>query len=164
MAAPPDRSIAEMLVAEMRVLGAFIHRQVRDRDLTSEVLQEVSLRVLSGDPPRDREAFVRWACGIARHVIACEWHRRARARQGQSLDDDIANRLCDPVPTPDRRIAARDVLLSAIGDDEETFALLSRRYLQSFSTVEMAREAGLTSAAIRMRIWRIRASARARAD
>jgi DNA-directed RNA polymerase specialized sigma24 family protein len=162
MAAPSDRSIAEMLVAEMRVLAAFIQRQVRDSDLTREILQEVSLRALSGDAPRDRDAFVRWTFGIARNVIASEWHRRVRARREDSLDDEIADRLCDPVPTPDRRMAARDLLRTAVGDDQETVAFLARRYLQSFSSVELGKEAGLSGAAIRMRISRIRASARAR--
>lgn len=162
MSSADDRKLGEMLVGCMPTLFAFVRRRVGDRETANEILQEVSLRALAGEGPRDPDSFLSWSCGIARHVIGMEWRRRRRVRAEQPLEDPIVDQLRDPVASPDQRFDARASLERAIGDDSESVALLFRRYLDNVSGKELASEMGLTPAALRMRLMRIRSSARAR--
>jgi RNA polymerase sigma factor (sigma-70 family) len=164
MSTADDKKLGEMLVGCMPTLFAFVRRRVGDRETTNEILQEVSLRALAGEGPRDRDSFLSWSCGIARHVIGMEWRRRRRVRAEQSLEDPLIDQIRDPLASPDRRFDARASLERAIGDDREAVALLFRRYLGNVSGKELADEMGLTPAALRMRLMRIRSSARARRD
>jgi len=162
MSSADDRKLGEMLVGCMPTLFAFVRRRVGDRETANEILQEVSLRALAGEGPRDPDSFLSWSCGIARHVIGMEWRRRRRVRAEQPLEDPIVDQLRDPVASPDQRFDARASLERAIGDERESVALLFRRYLDNVSGKELASEMGLTPAALRMRLMRIRSSARAR--
>ncbi len=76
MSTADDKKLGEMLVGCMPTLFAFVRRRVGDRETTNEILQEVSLRALAGEGPRDPDSFLSWSCGIARHVIGMEWRRR----------------------------------------------------------------------------------------
>ena len=162
MSAADDKKLGEMLVGCMPTLFAFVRRRVGDRETANEILQEVSLRALAGEGPRDPDSFLSWSCGIARHVIGMEWRRRRRVRAEQPLEDPIIDQIRDPVASPDQRFDARASLERAIGDDSESVALLFRRYLDNVTGKELADEMGLTPAALRMRLMRIRSSARAR--
>jgi RNA polymerase sigma factor (sigma-70 family) len=164
MLAADDKELGKMLVACMPMLRAFVRRRVEDREATNEILQEVSLRALSGEGPLDRASFVSWSCGIARHVIGTEWRRRRRVREEQPIDGPDLDDIRDPVSPTDQRFDARASLRRAIGDDIEGVALLFRRYLDGVSGKELATELGLTPSALRMRLMRIRSSARARSD
>jgi RNA polymerase sigma factor (sigma-70 family) len=162
MSSSDDKKLGEMLVGCMPTLFAFVRRRVGDRETANEILQEVSLRALAGEGPRDPDSFLSWSCGIARHVIGMEWRRRRRVRAEQPLEDPILEQIRDPVASPDQRFDARASLERAIGDDSESVALLFRRYLDNVTGKELADEMGLTPAALRMRLMRIRSSARAR--
>jgi RNA polymerase sigma factor (sigma-70 family) len=165
MSAADDKKLGEMLVGCMPTLYAFVRRRVGDRETANEILQEVSLRALAGEGPRDPESFLSWSCGIARHVIGMEWRRRRRLRAEQPLaEDPIIDQIRDPLAAPEQRFDARESLERAIGDDSESVALLFRRYLDNVSGKEMASEMGVSPAALRMRLMRIRSSARARCD
>jgi DNA-directed RNA polymerase specialized sigma24 family protein len=83
-------------------------------------------------------------------------------RAEQPLEDPIIDQIRDPEAPPDQRFDARASLERAIGDDSESVALLFRRYLDNVTGKELADEMGLTPAALRMRLMRIRSSARAR--
>jgi RNA polymerase sigma factor (sigma-70 family) len=162
MSSADDKKLGEMLVGCMPTLFAFVRRRVGDRETANEILQEVSLRALAGEGPRDPDSFLSWSCGIARHVIGMEWRRRRRVRAEQSLEDPVIDQIRDPVASPDQRFDARASLERAIGEDSESVALLFRRYLDNVTGKELADEMGLTPAALRMRLMRIRSSARAR--
>lgn len=162
MSSADDKKLGEMLVGCMPTLFAFVRRRVGDRETANEILQEVSLRALAGEGPRDPDSFLSWSCGIARHVIGMEWRRRRRVRAEQPLEDPMVDQLRDPVASADQRFDARASLERAIGDDSESVALLFRRYLDNVTGKELANEMGLTPAALRMRLMRIRSSARAR--
>lgn len=162
MSSADDKKLGEMLVGCMPTLFAFVRRRVGDRETANEILQEVSLRALAGEGPRDPDSFLSWSCGIARHVIGMEWRRRRRVRAEQPLEDPILDQLRDPVASADQRCDARASLQRAIGDDSASVALLFRRYLDNVTGKELADEMGLTPAALRMRLMRIRSSARAR--
>jgi RNA polymerase sigma factor (sigma-70 family) len=162
MSSADDKKLGEMLVGCMPTLFAFVRRRVGDRETANEILQEVSLRALAGEGPRDPDSFLSWSCGIARHVIGMEWRRRRRVRSEQSIEDPVLEEIRDPLASPDQRFDARASLERAIGDDSESVALLFRRYLDNVTGKELANEMGLTPAALRMRLMRIRSSARAR--
>jgi RNA polymerase sigma factor (sigma-70 family) len=162
MSTADDKKLGELLVGCMPTLFAFVRRRVGDRDTANEILQEVSLRALTGEGPRDPENSLPWSCGIARHVIGMEWRRRRRVRAQQPLEEPIIDQIRDPVASPDQRFDARASLERALGDDAETLMLLFRRYLDNVPGKELASEMGLSPAALRMRLMRIRSSARAR--
>lgn len=152
-----------MLVDSLPTLWAFIRRRVADHDTADEILQEVSLRALAGEGPRDPEGFLAWSCGIARNVIGLEWRRRRRVRDQQPLDPSLLDEIHDPVPPPDRLCDARVSLQRAMHADGERVALLLRRHLDNVTGKELARELGLSPAALRMRLMRTRSRTRLRA-
>jgi len=164
MATTSDKSQRELLVRCMPMLFAFVRRRVTDVEMAREVVQEVSLRALAGTAPEHPRFFLLWSYGIARHVIFAEWRRRRRARNQHPLEDPIIDAVRDPKPTPDGILAARLSLTHAVGDAQDALDLLWRRYVDRTSGKELADELGLTAAALRMRLVRIRASARARYD
>jgi RNA polymerase sigma-70 factor (ECF subfamily) len=157
-----DKTRGDLLVGCMPALFAYVRRLVGDREMTSDVVQEVSLRALAGGGPRDSENFLAWSCGIARNVIGSEWRRRRRVRIDQDHDEHLLDEIRDPKAAPDRIADARVSLERAMGDDSENVALLVRRYVGKVSGKTLAAELGLTPAALRMRLMRIRSSVRAR--
>ena len=98
MSSADDKKLGEMLVGCMPTLFAFVRLRVGDRETTNEILQEVSLRALTGKGPRDPDRFLYWCCGIARHVIGMEWRRcrRLRAVKTASLGRDAVTRTLYP--------------------------------------------------------------------
>lgn len=159
-----DSTIGEMLVGCLPALGAYVRRRVSDLDTANDIVQEVSLRALVGEGPRDPTCFASWACGIARNVIGLEWRRRRRVRAEQPLEPTSLDEIRDPVAAPDRLCDARASLLRALGADQERVGLLLRRHLDNVSGVELARQMGVSPAALRMRLMRLRSQARARSD
>lgn len=151
-----------MLVGSLPALWAYVRRRVDDRDTAEEILQEVCLRALSGAGPRDPAAFLPWACGIARHVIGLEWRRRRRVRAEQPLRPLSLDELRDPLATPERLCDARVSLERALAGGEPRVMLLVRHHLDDVSFAELARQLGLSAPALRMRLMRLRAVARAR--
>ncbi len=151
-----------MLVGCLPALWAYVRRRVDDLDTTDEILQEVSLRALGGGGPRQAGAFFAWTCGIARHVIGLEWRRRRRLRAEQPLEPLSLEDIRDPLATPDRLYDARVSLERALAADAPRAALLLKRHLDDVSCVELARQAGVSPPALRMRLMRMRAVARAR--
>jgi DNA-directed RNA polymerase specialized sigma24 family protein len=159
-----DRSQGEMLVRSMPTLFAFVRRRVGDLEATKEIIQEVSLRALAGAAPEDPRSFLPWSRGIACHVIYAEWRRRRRARSEQPPGNFSITGVRDPTPAPDTVLAARFSLAQAVGEEKDTVDLLWRRYVDETSSKQLAEELGLTAAALRMRLLRIRSSARTRAE
>jgi DNA-directed RNA polymerase specialized sigma24 family protein len=152
---------AGLLVGCTPALSRYVRRRVDDRDTTREIVQEVSLRALEGCGPSDPDTFLAWCCGIARHVIALEWRRRRRARAELPLEDPSVGGVRDPMAGPDRVVDARVSLRRALGNSESA-ALLVRHYAANSTGKDLARELGLTPTALRMRMMRLRSSARAR--
>jgi len=148
-----------LLIGCRPALWSYVRRRVGDRDTTDEILQEVSLRALEGRGPIDADSFLAWSYGIARHVIGIEWRRRRRHRAELSLEDPCVGGIGDPLAGPDRVADARASLERVLGNTESA-ALLFRRYLGTGKA--LARELGLSAAALRMRVMRLRSSARAR--
>ena len=135
-----------------------------DRDTADDIVQEVSLRTLAGDGPRNPTTFASWACGIARNVIGVEWRRRRRLRAEQPLEPLSLDDIRDPIATPDLLCDARVSLKRAIDADTQRVVLLLRRHVDKLTSAELARELGVSPDALRMRLMRARLHARARRD
>jgi DNA-directed RNA polymerase specialized sigma24 family protein len=150
-----------LLIGCRPALWRYVRRRVDDRDTTDEIVQEVSLRALEGHGPLDAGSFLAWSVGIARHVLGMEWRRRRRVRAQVSLEDPCTGELRDPTAGPDRIVDARVSLMRVLGNSEGA-ALLVRHYVRSGvgTANDLAHELGLSPAALRMRMVRLRSSAR----
>ena len=155
--------LARNLVASMPTLVAYVRRFVGDLETAEDIVQEVGLRALAGAAPDDPQSFLLWTHGIARHIIWGEWRRRTRLRRELPPGDFDLDNVHDPFTPPDRILDARASLVHAIGPEVEHLSILFRRYVDNESSRELARELGLTTAALRMRLGRIRARVRSRA-
>jgi DNA-directed RNA polymerase specialized sigma24 family protein len=161
MSAMNATHVKRLLIGCTPALQRYVRRRVGDSDTTDEIVQEVSLRALEGLGPGDPKSFVAWCYGIARHVIGIEWRRRRRARAELSLEDPSVGGIHDPMAGPDRVVDARVSLRRALGNSESA-ALLVRHFAANGSGKDLALELGVTPTALRMRMMRLRSSARAR--
>jgi RNA polymerase sigma factor (sigma-70 family) len=153
----------ELLVGCIPVLREYVRRLVGDRETANEVLQEVSLRILVGDGPRDTDRFLAWSRAIVRHVIAHDWRMRQRARTELSMDDEMAEEISDQPSDPEGPIDARKSLARVMADmDKGCLELLVRRYVFEETGKELADEMAESPAALRMRLMRIRSTLSAR--
>ena len=157
-----DGSPRGHLVAAMPMLLAYVRRRVGDLEMVEDIVQEVGLRALRGVAPDDPLSFRLWLCGIARHVICAEWRRRRRLRRKQPPADFLFDDVPDPLGFPDRVLDARASLTHAIGPEVEHLSILFRRYVDNESSEALAKELGITTAALRMRLVRIRERVRTR--
>jgi RNA polymerase sigma factor (sigma-70 family) len=154
----------DLLVKNMPMLHAYVRRIVGDRETANEILQEVSLRILSGDGPHDRDRFLAWGRGVARHVIALDWRMRRRARAVLPLEGELMEQLSDRVADPEGHIDARASLARVMVEvDSEGLELLVRRYVLEETGKELADELAQSPAALRMRLMRLRSSLSSRA-
>jgi RNA polymerase sigma factor (sigma-70 family) len=154
----------EMLVRALPQLRRYVRRMGGNDETIDDVLQEVSLRALVSEGPTDDHArFLAWSFGIARHVAA--QHARRRKKTGQLLpfeeDAAPASALPDPVTDPEGHVDARTAFARAVLRlDADSVELLVRRYLLGETGEELADERAESSAAIRMRLMRLRATIR----
>lgn len=156
---------SHLLVCIMPMLRAYVRTLVRDRDMTNDVLQEVSLRILTSDPPDDDAGrFLAWSRGVARFVVARE--RRRRHRNGAELVPGGAlPETPDTTRDPERRADVSQRLGRAIDDlDHRSVELLVRRYLLEETAEELAAELSQTPSALRMRLMRLRSLLREESD
>src|SRR5262245_32445595 len=98
----------------MPILRAFVRRQVANREAADEILQEVSVRILTSDGPKDRDLFLAWSRGVVRHVVALDWRMRRRARAEVPLEDEAARGICRPIGDPETDVDARTWLAKAL--------------------------------------------------
>ena len=96
---PGSKTKWRLLVGSLPMLQAYVRRLVGNGDQASEVLQEVSVRMLATAGPDDPERYAAWARGVVRHVIAHDWRMRRRARAEQPFEEDLVEEFVEP---PDR--------------------------------------------------------------
>src|SRR6185503_15173853 len=154
----------ERLEACLPSLMLYVRRLVGDAEIARDVMQNVSVTVLTApDAPSDSPQFAAWCRGVARNVAAYE--RRVR-RRSQSMfpEEDVENERPDPETNPEESTNSRKVLRSLVrelGADE--FELLVRRYVLEEDSNELASDLEQSPAALRMRLMRLRAILRDRA-
>ncbi len=154
---PTSRSRAPLTEC-LPALAAYVRRLARDRDLANDIVQEVCLRALVGDGPRLPENALAWSRGIARHVARAEWRRR-RAWQTAAQGEDLSESVRDRRSTPEEVADARSSLARIFGRGKEEAAWLFRRHGEAGGPTMLALELGLTPAALRMRLLRLRRAA-----
>jgi RNA polymerase sigma factor (sigma-70 family) len=147
----------ELFAGCLPLLSAYVRRIARDAQEANEILQEVSVRILAGEGPDEPERFLAWSCGVARHVLASAWRMRKRARAEIPLDDDAAKVIGAPYVDLESYVDARAWLSRARRRvDTRGLELLVRRYVFEETGAELADELEQSSAALRMRLMRLR--------
>lgn len=159
MAMPPHSADAfETLVLEHHAqLRAFIRALGVDPEWVDDLAQEaflVAYRELEGfDAGRD---FGKWLRGIARNLVRNEIRKDARRRRIMSEHLTTALLEGDESPTPleeSRLTALRDCVEQLPKKSRE---LVAGRYRDGWKSSELAEHAGMTAAAIRQALTRIR--------
>jgi len=153
---------AERLIRCLPMLRGYVRRLVSDRDIASDVLQNVSLTILSTPgSPEDIAGFSAWCRGVARNVAAYELRARRRASHIFPVGDALAQ-APDPEPDPENNTASRTNLERLAEHlDAGAVELLFRRYVLGESAKDLAIELAQSPAALRMRLMRLRSHLRA---
>jgi DNA-directed RNA polymerase specialized sigma24 family protein len=150
---------AERLVACLPILRGYLRRLAGDQQVEREVLQESCVRILAGKGPDDPERFIGWCCGIARNVLALDRRTRRRTRAELPLDEQLIDELYAPQRDPEGHCDARAWMARATDlMDRAGLELLVRRYVLEETGQELADEQAQSSAALRMRLMRLRST------
>jgi len=139
-----SRAFDVLLQRHKRPVYNFLTRQVGDRELAEDLLQEVFLRVIKGARKYKREAkFTTWLYTIARNLCV-DNARRAKHRRAASLDQPIGGvegrstmgeLVSDKGPAVDRQVIGRQLqqrLKAAVAQlsEEQREVFLMRETLQ----------------------------------
>jgi RNA polymerase sigma factor (sigma-70 family) len=150
-------SRVSLLVTCLPMLTAYVRRLAGNQQIAADLLQESIVRILATPEPCVAQDFLAWCCGVARHVMASDWRTRKRALSQQPLEGDLVDEISSQDGDPDGRVDARAFLLRAShAIDEEGLRLLVRRYVLEETGSELAEDLGQSSAALRMRLMRLR--------
>jgi RNA polymerase sigma factor (sigma-70 family) len=162
MASRTTSEQAERLIRCLPMLRTYVRRLVGDSDTASEVLQNVSVTILTTTgSPTDVGGFSAWCRGVARNVAAYELRSRRRLQHILPVGDDLAE-APDPIADPEDNAASRTNLERLTGHlDPTAFELLYRRYVLGESAKDLATELAQSPAALRMRLMRLRSHLRA---
>jgi len=156
-----SKSHWDLLVASVPMLREFVRRHVAGSEAADEILQEVSLRILTSEGPSDCHHFLAWSRAIARYVLVRDYRMRKRAGTELPLDDESASEVCRHVTDPEGDVDARTGVARVIGAlDSEGIELLVRRHVLEQTGKELADELAQSPAAMRMRLMRLRSTAR----
>lgn len=142
----------------LRSLTTCLRRRVPTSDV-EDVAQTVLCDALASDgAPEDPDELRKWVAGIARHKVA-DYHRRAKRIV---LDDEACEAVAAQPHAAEARGLLADVAACATSDrDREALGWLVREHGGEHLS-EIAREAGLSGAAVRQRVSRFRRVLRAR--
>lgn len=162
VAARSSSEQTDRLVHCLPMLRTYVRRLVGDSDIASDVLQNVSVTILTtSGSPTDLPGFSAWCRGVARNVAAYELRARRRLQHILPVGDDLAD-APDPVADPEDNAASRTKLERLAGHlDHGAFELLYRRYVLGESAKDLATELAQSPAALRMRLMRLRSHLRA---
>ncbi len=149
------RHRSELLVRCVPMLRATLRELLEDQELESEALQEVIVRVLSAHvAPEDLPTFADHSRRIAMDVA----RRAALVGAEPEFGDEPEDPWSDPEGAVDTR-EQLELLLHNLGEDGRE--LLVRRYVFGENASELAFSRSQTPAALRVRLMRLRGSARA---
>ena len=149
------RRRSQLLVRCVPMLRAYVRSLVDDADAASEVFQEVILNLLSGPVvPDDLLGFADHGRQLARDIV--------RGQLPASPEQPLEEEPQDPWLDPEKAVDTREALERAVhhlGDD--ALELLVRRYVLGENARELATGRAQSPAALRVRLMRLRSSARA---
>jgi RNA polymerase sigma factor (sigma-70 family) len=155
---------AEQLENCLPSLMSYVRRLVGDPEVAQDVMQNVSVTVLTApEAPSHHAQFAAWCRGVARNVAAHE--RRVRKRsQSYIAEEELDNEPSSPDSSPEDSTNSRKVLRSLVRElGASEFELLVRRYVLEEDSNELATELEQSPTALRMRLMRLRAILRDRA-
>lgn len=148
------RRRSELIVRCVPMLRAYVREAFDDRELASDVFQEVLLKLLSmPEAPEDLPGFVELARRTALEIAASYF-----------LPDGelpLEEEPLDPLSDPEGLVDAREALARAVdrlGDDARE--LLVRRYVLGENARELSSGRRQSPAALRVRLMRLRSAAR----
>jgi RNA polymerase sigma-70 factor (ECF subfamily) len=141
------------------MLKRYVRRLTGSNEQAKDIIQEVSLRMLTTSGPDDPVRYAAWARGVVRHVMAHDWHTRRRERAEHPSEETPIEELAVPHTDPEAHLDARARLERIVDDlDRDQLELLYRRYVLQESGKELADELASSPAAMRMRLMRLRSS------
>lgn len=141
------------------MLRGYVRRLVRNEETADEVLQEISVRILSSPSPDEAGRFSSWSRGVARHVVSHELRRRRR-RDAELQHDLEALETLDARDLEYSATLAQTLSRAAGKLDSNALLLLIRRYVLEETPAELASELARTPAALRMQLMRLRSLVR----
>jgi RNA polymerase sigma-70 factor, ECF subfamily len=142
------------------MLEEYILFLTRDASDAEDLFQEVGVTVMQhATGPDDPARFGAWCRSIARHLAIQRWRgteRERRLLRAHLLDlvDQAYQEEDDSAELWLRRRAAMGDCLARLTEGDR--ALLRRRYLERVGAEVIGRQMGRTSAAVRMKVMRIR--------
>jgi RNA polymerase sigma-70 factor (ECF subfamily) len=145
------RAFNLLLSRHQRPVFNFLVRQVGNKTLAEDLLQEVFLRVIRGAGTYKKEAkFTTWLYTIARN-LCIDNARRAKHRRAASLDQPISKKdeggrtmgdtVADKAPGVERQAASRRLqeriqqAVSTLGDDQREVFLMREQLNMPFKEI-----------------------------
>lgn len=148
-----DAPLGELLHALRPELLRFACWLARDRALAEDVVQEALLRAWRSQADlRDATAARSWLLTIVRREHARLYERKRL--EMTNLDDAIANESTELAAEDDSDLADLRVAILRLPDDFRVPLVM--QVIGGFSTDDIARELGLTQAAVLTRLFRAR--------
>ena len=141
------------------MLRSYVRRLVRNDETVDEILQEISVSILSSPSPEETGRFSSWSRGVARHVVSRELRRRRR--RYAELDHDLEGLETLDALDLEHNATLTQALSRAAGKlTPNALRLLIRRYVLEETPAELASELARTPAALRMQLMRLRSLVR----
>jgi RNA polymerase sigma factor (sigma-70 family) len=137
------------------MLRNYVRRLVKNDETASEILQEISVSILSSPSPDETGRFAAWSRGVARHVVSREVRRTRRYHAELAHDLDAVEAL-DAVDLEHNATLTQTLSRGAVRMDQSALQLLVRRYVLEETPTELASAFARTPAALRMQLMRLR--------
>ncbi|MGC4094826.1 MAG: hypothetical protein QM756_44290 [Polyangiaceae bacterium] len=153
------RHRSELLLRCVPMLSAYVKTLVEDPETARDVIQEVILRLLSGPTVPDELGE------FAHHGRQLAWEIARGSAPPMEMpitaETPVVDEPLDPWLDPERAVDTREALERAVhhlGDD--ALELLVRRYVLGENARELSTGRTQSPAALRVRLMRLRSSAR----
>jgi len=149
------RRRSEFLVRCVPMLRAYVRGLVDDPEIAGDVFQEIIVHLLTAPlVPDDLAGFAEHGRRVARDV--------ARGERPVTSELPFEEEPQDPWLDPERAVDTREALERAVHHlKDDALELLVRRYVLGENARELATGRSQTPAALRVRLMRLRSSARA---
>lgn len=148
--------------AHLETVRTFVARRVSDPHLAADLTADVFLAAIDAAPTyrADRGSPTAWLTGVARHVVASEFRRQARATRLQQrisgrrpIDPDSLSRIEDRIDA-ERETRRLYAALSELGERDRQ--LIEMVAVDGLSITDAAAFLGLRPATARVRLHRSR--------
>ena len=137
------------------MLRSYVRRLVKNDETANEILQELSVSILSSPSPEETGRFSAWSRGVARHVVSREVRRRRR--QHAELEHDLETfETLDATDIEHNATLTQTLSRASVKLDGDALSLLVRRYVLEETPTELASALARTPAALRMQLMRLR--------